>query len=51
MVSHKAQVQVEKLVKLIFEWLDEGKVGSIQINFYGGGITNLNLNESIKLLK
>ena len=51
MVSHAAQIQVRKLVELIYEWLEEGKVGSIQINFFGGGITNLNLSESLKLDK
>ena len=40
---------LDKITKILKEWIDEKKTGSIQINFFKGGIGNLNLSNSIKL--
>ena len=42
---------MKELLKLIQEWLEKGKVGSITINFFKGGISSVNKNETIKLPK
>lgn len=34
---------------VILEWMDKKKHGYIQVNFKDGGVTNINLNESIRL--
>lgn len=41
--------QVAMIVNLIKHWMATEKVGSIQINFFKGGITTVNLNETKKL--
>ena len=43
--------QVDKIVLLIRDFLSKKKIGSIKVNMYEGGITNLNINESVKLPK
>lgn len=40
---------IDEIVKILKDWIDNKKTGSIQINFFRGGIGNLNLNKSIKL--
>ena len=40
---------MNNLIALIKKWIEQKKTGSIQINFYKGGISNINLKESIKL--
>ncbi len=40
---------MDKLVALIREWIEQKKVGKITINFFKGGITNINIEESKKL--
>ena len=40
---------IEKIIEIIKDWIDNQKTGSIQINFFKGGIGNLNLSNSIKL--
>lgn len=39
----------EAINKLIDHYIDNRKVGSIQINFFKGGVTTINLNNTIKL--
>lgn len=39
----------EGLYQIIQEWIDNRMTGSIKINFFKGGIANLNLTESIKI--
>ncbi len=39
---------IKKIIKLLIKWLNEKKVGNIQINMYKGGISSVNLNETIK---
>ena len=41
--------QIEQVKSIIKEWIDSRKTGSIQINFFKGGIANLVKKESIKL--
>jgi hypothetical protein len=40
---------LDKINEIVQQWMDQGKYGCIQINFAAGGITNLNLSESVKL--
>ena len=42
---------MKELFNLIKEWVKTNKVGSITINFFKGGISNVELKESIKLKK
>ena len=44
----KEEVQV---INFIREWKEDNKFGNIQINFNSGGITHVNLNESVRLSK
>ena len=37
------------IIDLLAQWARERKVGSIQVNFFKGGITTVNLNETVKL--
>ena len=41
--------QIETIAAMIENWMTSGKVGSIQVNFFKGGITTVNLNETKKL--
>jgi hypothetical protein len=40
---------IDKLILLIKDWMSKKKTGSIKINFFKGGIANVNLEESIKI--
>jgi len=40
---------IDKVIEIIRDWIENQKTGSIQINFFKGGIGNLNLSNSIKL--
>ncbi len=40
-----------KVILAIRKYTEDNKYGNIQINFNSGGITHLNLNESVKLSK
>lgn len=42
----KFRVMVEPILKDIKDYLEQGLVGNIQINFYSGGISNWNLVRS-----
>jgi hypothetical protein len=42
---------VKELIKLIQEWIDKKKVGSLQINFFKGGISSVNMIETKKMPK
>ena len=39
----------KKLTDEISRWIDEGRYGSVQINFQGGKIVNLNITQSVKV--
>ncbi len=39
----------ESLNKLMDHYIETRKVGSIQVNFFKGGVTTINLNSTIKL--
>ena len=43
--------QIDRLILLIKDWLNKNKTGSIKINTFKGGITNVEFNESIKIDK
>ncbi len=43
--------QVDRIILLIKDFLNKEKIGSIKVNMYKGGITNLNIDESVKLPK
>ncbi len=36
------------VVSLITEWIEKKKTGSLQINFFKGGITSVNRNDTMK---
>lgn len=38
-----------QIIEFIRKWRDDNKYGNIQINFNSGGMTNVNLNESVRL--
>lgn len=40
---------IQSIVTMLNEWARKRKVGSIQVNFFKGGITTVNLNETVKL--
>lgn len=40
---------MERIFKIIKEWNSKRKTGKISINFFQGGIPNINLSESVKL--
>lgn len=39
---------LEEVVSFIAKWIAEKKTGSIQINMFKGGISNINLTECVK---
>ena len=40
---------LKELIDIIRQWIESKKTGSIQINFFKGGVANLVKKESIKL--
>ena len=42
---------IDEVVKYIVEWINDKRTGSIQINFFMGGISNINLTQCIKTKK
>jgi hypothetical protein len=42
---------LEEVMKYIAEWVAERRTGSIQINMFKGGISNINLTQCIKTMK
>ena len=40
-----------QIIERMREWKEDNKFGNIQINFNSGGITHVNLNESVRLSK
>ena len=40
---------MDKIIALIKLWIEQKKVGKITINFFKGGITNINIEESKKI--
>lgn len=41
-------MKIEKVIEIIKQWIKENRTGSIKINFFKGGIVNLNLIQSVK---
>lgn len=42
---------LEEVIKHVAEWVANKKTGSIQINIFKGGISNINLTQCIKTEK
>ena len=42
---------IEEVVEYISDWVEEKRTGSIQINMFKGGISNINLTQCIKTEK
>jgi len=40
---------ITKLIELIKNWIFEKKTGSIQVNFFRGGISSIKKEETVKL--
>lgn len=40
---------LDKILAILKQWVVEKKVGSVTINFFKGGITTINLNETVKI--
>lgn len=40
---------IERIVEEVVKWMSQRKYGNIQINFFAGGVSNINLNESVKI--
>lgn len=38
----------EEVMAYILHWEEEKRTGNIQINFFKGGISNINLNQCVK---
>jgi hypothetical protein len=41
-------MNIEDVIRYLKRWKKEGKTGNIQVNFFKGGIPNINLNQSLK---
>lgn len=39
---------LEEVIKHLAQWIAEKRTGSIQVNFFRGGVTNINLTQCIK---
>ena len=42
------QEYLRDIMRFVKTWMDSKKVGNIQVNFFEGGITSINLNETVK---
>jgi hypothetical protein len=42
------QETLKDIMKLVNNWIDSKYVGNIQVNFFKGGVTSVNLNQTIK---
>jgi hypothetical protein len=42
---------LEEVIKYISDWISGKKTGSIQINMFKGGISNITLTQSVKTQK
>ena len=40
--------QLDNIYNLMKSWIVNKRVGSIQVNFMKGGVTNVNINRSVK---
>jgi hypothetical protein len=47
--SDKIDQTAENVKKIVIKWLVMGKVGNITINTFKGGVSSINLNQTIKL--
>jgi hypothetical protein len=41
-------VTLKEVIKHLEKWEESAKTGSIQVNFFKGGISNINLTQCIK---
>ena len=44
-------MKLEEVIEYITEWADKEKTGFIKINFFKGGISNINVAQSITTKK
>jgi hypothetical protein len=51
MQNKKSLTQIDKVCKIMEEWVESRKVGHITVNFFKGGISSVNKNETIKIEK
>lgn len=40
---------LKELMDIIRQWIESRKVGSVTINFFKGGVSSVNFNETVKL--
>lgn len=43
--------QLKEIMEILKKWIESKKVGSVQINFFKGGISSIKFEETIKLPK
>jgi len=43
------QAVIDQIVERVVKWMEQKKYGNIQINFAAGRVSNVNMNESVKL--
>lgn len=41
--------ELGRIISLLKSWIRDKRVGSIQVNFMKGGVTNVNIKESLKV--
>ncbi len=51
MTETEKQETLKDIMRLHKLWMDGKKVGNIQVNYFRGGVTSINLNETVKLGK
>jgi hypothetical protein len=42
------QEALKDILRLHKNWMDSKKVGNIQVNYFKGGVTSINLNETVR---
>jgi hypothetical protein len=49
MSEERAERLAEAVKRLVKKWLLTGKTGNIQVNTFKGGISSINLNQTVKV--
>jgi hypothetical protein len=49
MLKPDAEKKILELLVIVRAFLEGGKVGNIQVNCFKGGISSVNINETVKL--
>ena len=39
---------IEEIIQLVSDWMKGGQTGAIRLNFFKGGISNCNIEQTIK---